>query len=360
MRLGICGWSQSGKSTVFDALTQSGAPGHSPGHAGAPGKVRIGTSHVPDERLDYLATIFKPKKITYALVEYVDLPGLVAGSNAHEANPKTLGEVRQADALIAVLRAFDDPSVPNPFSDIDPKRDFSRLWDELVFADLEVADKRIERLKVDVQKPTAQRAEFEMELAVLQRVKAALEEGKGAATVKMTEAEERATRGFRFLTVKPLLVIVNLGEESTGKPAQWTQADFGHPTLTMFARLETELAQLSDEDRAVFMEDLGLKQLAAPEVVKKGYEILNLISFLTAGDKEVRAWTIARGTSAVEAAGAIHSDIQRGFIRAEVTSYDDFKALGSFKEARAKGKLRLEGKEYVMKDGDIVEFRFSV
>ena len=375
MRLGICGWSQSGKSIVFDCLT-SASKGAGPAEHAAPGKARIGASHVPDERLDYLATIFKPKKITYALVEYIDLPGLVADAHAHDTNPKILGDVRQADALIAVVRAFENDSVASPFDTVDPVRDWNRLWDELIFADLEVADKRIKRLEVDVTKPTTTQKENELELGVLRRVKAALEEGHGASTAKMSDIEEKAVRGFRFLTAKPILVIANLGEESLGKPSKYSDADlanratgrnsiaacpdFGRATMSMFAKLEAELSELPEEERVAFMADLGLEKLVATEVVKKGYEILDLVSFLTAGDKEVRAWTISRGTPAVEAAGVIHSDIQRGFIRAEITAYEDFKALGSFKEARAKGKLRLEGKEYVMKDGDIVEFRFSV
>jgi hypothetical protein len=357
MRLGICGWSLSGKTTVFDALT--GATGGIGEHSGA-AKAKIGVSRVADERLDFLATIFKPKKVTYATVEYVDLPGLVADSRAHEANPKTLSDVRQADALIAVVRAFTDPSVPHPLEKIDPVRDFQRLWDELVFADLEVADRRITRLEVDITKPTSHQKDDELELAVLRRVKTALEEGKPSSSVPSSELEAKAIRGFRFLTAKPVLVVVNRGEEDVCKPLGFSEKDFGHPTLGMFGKLEFELSQLPPDDRAAFMKDLGLTEFAAHEVVRKGYEILDQVSFLTAGDKEVRAWTIARGTSAVEAAGTIHSDIQRGFIRAEVTAFEDFKALGSFKEARAKGKLRLEGKDYVVKDGDVVEFRFSI
>jgi ribosome-binding ATPase len=356
MRVGLCGWSLSGKSTVFDALT--GVTGGE--HQSGAGKARVGVSHVPDERLDYLATIFKPKKITYATVEYVDLPGLVSDTHAHEANPKILSDVRQADSLIAVIRAFADPSVPPAFGDINPVRDFSRLIDELVFADLEVTLKRIERLEADVNKPTAHQKEDQLQLAALQRIKAALEDGRAASTVELSENEERTIRGFRFLSAKPLLVLLNRGEESVGEAPKWTETDFGRPTVDMFAKLERELSELTGDDRKAFMEDLGLTTLTAPVIIKKGYEILDQISFLTAGDKEVRAWTITRGTPAVEAAGVIHSDIQRGFIRAEITPYEDFKVLGSFKEARAKGKLRLEGKEYVMQDGDIVEFRFSV
>jgi len=356
MRVGLCGWSLSGKSTVFDALT--GVTGGE--HQAGSGKARVGVSHVPDERLDFLATIFKPKKVTYATVEYVDLPGLVSDTHAHEANPKILGDVRQADALIAVVRAFADPSVPASFGDINPVRDYTRLLDELIFADLEVVVRRIERLEIDITKPTAHQKEDQMQLGALQKIKAALEDGKPASSASLGEVEERTTHGFRFLSAKPLLVLVNRGEESVGESSKWTDKDFGAPCISMFAKLELELAQLSADDRKAFMDDLGLKTLTAPEIIKKGYEILDQISFLTAGDKEVRAWTITRGTPAVEAAGVIHSDIQRGFIRAEVTAYTDFQALGSFKEARAKGKLRLEGKEYVMQDGDIVEFRFSV
>jgi len=357
MRLGICGWSQSGKTTVFDVLTGLGKAAAD--HAGA-GKARLGVAHVADERIDFLAGVFKPKKTTYAAVEYVDLPGLVAGPSAHESNPKVLTDVRQADALIAVVRAFDDPAVPNPFDAIDPLRDFTRLWDELVFADLELVERRIERLEDDAAKPTPRQKDYQMELELLARVRGALEEGKAATTVEMNEAEDKATRGFRFLTAKPVMVAVNLGEEAAGKPCRWSESDFKRPTVCIFGKLELELSALDAEDRAAFMKDLGLEKLAAHEIIRKGYEILDIISFLTVGDKEVHAWTVRRGTTAVEAAGAVHSDMERGFIRAEVTPYDDFRTLGSFKEARAKGKLRLEGRDYVVRDGEIILFRFSV
>ena len=355
MRVGLCGWSLSGKSTVFEALTGGAA------QAAAPGKLRIGTAHVPDERIDFLATIFKPKKTTYAMVEYVDLPGLVNDPHAHEANPKILSDVRQADALIAVVRAFADPTVAPAFGDVNPVRDFTRLVDELVFADLEMAVRRIERLEQDVTKPTPHQKEDQFQLAVLARVRETLESGKPIDSLQLSENEEKSIRGFRFLSAKPILVLLNRGEESVGEAAQQGEADFGaHPVVEMFAKLEAELAQLGDEDRKAFMQDLSLERLAAPEVVKKAYEILDQISFLTAGDKEVRAWTITRGMTAQQSAGVIHSDLERGFIRAEVTAYPDFVALGSFKEARAKGKLRLEGKDYAVEDGDIIEIRFSV
>lgn len=355
MRLGICGWSQSGKTTVFDALAGSATKVGE--HVE---KAHIGVAKVRDDRLDFLASIFKPKKVTYATVEYLDLPALVTGNRAHEVNPKTLGDVRQADALIAVVRAFKSDTVPHPFDTIDPVRDFRNLWDELVFADLEVCDRRIKRLEVDITKPTDHQKDDIAELACLRRVKAALEEGKGVNSVHTTEPEQRSLRGFRFLTEKPIIVLVNRGEEDTASPCPIGEAAFGYPTIPMFAKLEMELAELGPEDRETFMKDLGLTELAGPLVVKRCYEILDQISFLTAGEKEVRAWTIRRGTHAVTAAGTIHSDLERGFIRAEVTAFEDFKALGSFKEARAKGKLRLEGKDYVVKDGDIMEIRFSV
>ncbi len=355
MRLGLCGWSASGKSTVFDVLTGGQK------HPHVPGKTRLGVCHVPDERVDFLAGIMKPKKVTYASVEYVDLPGLLAGPHAHDVNPATLSDVRQTDALVAVVRAFEDDTVGCPFGDVNPVRDFERLRDELVFADLEVVDRRIKRLEKDVTRPTPHQKEDRLELECQKRIRKALEEGAGVAAVDFSEAEEKALRGFRFLSAKPMLVLLNRGEESVGREPAWREEDFGCPVVWMFAKLELELDELGEDDQSVFMEEMGLDHLAAPEVVSKGYEMLDLISFLTGtGPKEVRAWTIPRGTTAIEAAGAIHSDIQRGFIRAEVTAFEDFRALGSFKEARAKGKLRLEGKDYVVQDGDIMEFRFSV
>ena len=356
MRLGIFGWSQSGKTTVFEALTGAGAAaGHPPA-----GKTHIGVARVEDERVDFLAGVFKPKKISYASVEYIDLPGLVSGSNAHEANPKALGDVRQAEALIAVVRAFEDPTVANPFETVDPVRDFRRLMDELVFADLEVADRRIARLEVDITKPTSHQKDDAFELACLRRVKAALEEGNSVSSIEMTELEDKATRGFRFLSAKPILVLLNLGEEAIGRPSPAGEAQFSRPTVPIFAKLELELSQLSSEDRAAFMTDLGLKGLAAGEVIRKGYEILDQISFLTAGDKEVRAWTIHRGTPAVQAAGAIHSDMERGFIRAEVVAWDKLVAAGSFGKARERAEVRMEGKDYVVQEGDVMQIRFNV
>jgi len=355
MLLGICGWSQCGKTTVFEALT--GASKVDGDHSA---KSHVGVCHVADERVDFLSGVFKPKKTTYATVEYVDLPALVTAGHSHETNAKTLADVRQADALIAVLRAFKDPTVPHPFGSVDPKRDFERLWDELVFADLEIADRRIERLEADTFKHKPLQKEDEVQLACLKNIKAALEDGKAASSVSMSDAEDKAVRGFRFLTAKPILVLLNRGEDAIGAPPAFSDADFGYPTVAMFGKLELELSQLAPEDRAAFMEDMGLSALAAPEIIRRGYDALRQISFFTVSDKEVHAWAIPRQTPAVEAAGAVHSDMQRGFIRAEVTAFDDFKALGSFKEARAKGKLRLEGKDYPVADGDIILFRFSV
>ena len=356
MRLGICGWNLCGKTAVFEALT--GSKKAEGDHSAA--RAHVGVSHVADARVDFLASAFKPDKVTYAAVEYLDLPGLIADSSAHEANARTLAEVRQTDALIAVLRAFADPTVATAFPGIDPVRDLRRLWDELVFADLEMADRRIKKLQADVTKPTAHQKDDLVEMAALKRIKPSLEEGKGIGTVHMTEHEDRLTRGFRFLTAKPILVLLNRGEEDTGKPLNWKESDFGYPVVAMFAKLEFELSQLSEPDRSEFMEAMGIGSLAAAEIIRRCYEVLNLISFLTTAGREIRAWTIPRGTTAVNAAGAVHTDMQRGFIRAEVTAFDDFKALGSFKEARAHGKLRLEGKDYIVQDGDVIEFRFSV
>jgi GTP-binding protein YchF len=354
MQLGICGWHQSGKSTVFDVLTGGEAHDH------ARDRAKVGVAHVRDERVDFLARMFNPKKITYAAVEYVDLPGLEAGPRAHEVNPSTLADVRQTEGLIAVVRAFEAPTVMHPLGSVDPARDFSRLWDELIFADLEMASRRIERLEKDLAKPSPHSEQNKLELSVLQRMVPALEEGKGADSVEMSEAEEKAVRGFRFLTAKPILILINAGEEVLDGERRWSEEEFHRPSVEMFAKLELELDELAEEERPAFMEELGLEHLAAEDVVKKCYEMLDMISFLTGGDKECRAWTIRRGTTAVEAAGTVHSDMERGFIRAQVTAIEDLKALGSFKEARAHGKLRLEGRDYVVQDGDEIEFRFNV
>jgi len=354
MRLGICGWMQSGKSTVFDVLA-GGEIHHHPS-----GRARVGVGHVADERLDWIATLFEPKKVTHAAVEYIDLPGLVAGPHAHDVNPGALADARQTDALIAVVRNFADPTVPLPFGESDPVRDWERLWDELIFADLEMARRRLEKLDKDIARGGPHRDEHEAERACLARVSAALEEGRAIRSMELSDAEEMMIRGFRFLTEKPVMVLVNHGEDKAGDEMTFGEKDFGRPTAGMFARLELELDELSEEERPVFMEEMGLERLAADEVVARAFDMLGLVSFFTGNEKECRAWSVPEGTTALAAAGTIHSDMERGFIRAQVVSYDDLRELGSIKEARAHGKLRLEGREYVVRDGDLIEFRFNV
>ena len=354
MRLGICGWIQSGKSTVFDVLAGGEVHDHPSGRA------RLGVGHVADERLDWIATLFEPKKVTHAAVEYIDLPGLVAGPHAHDVNPGALADARQTDALIAVVRNFADPTVPLPFGESDPVRDWERLWDELIFADLEMAQRRLEKLEKDIARGGPERDEHEAERACLTRVSAALEEGRAIRSVELSDAEEMMIRGFRFLTEKPVMVLVNRGEDKAGDEMTFGEKDFERPTAGMFARLELELDELSEEERPVFMEEMGLEHLAADEVVARAFDMLGLVSFFTGNEKECRAWSVPEGTTALAAAGTIHSDMERGFIRAQVVSYDDLRELGSIKEARAHGKLRLEGKEYVVQDGDLIEFRFNV
>ena len=354
MRLGICGWIQSGKSTVFDVL----AGGEF--HERSSGRTRLGVGRVADERLDWIATLFKPKKVTHATVEYLDLPGLVTGPHAHDVNPGTLSEARQSDALVAVIRDFAAPDVPLPFGDRDPVRDWERLWDELVFADMEIAHRRIEKFENDVKKASLNRTENIAEIACLRKVSEALEEGRSIRSLDLSASEELTIRGFHFLTEKPLMVLLNRGEEAAGQDRTLGDEDFGRPTAAMFSKIELELDELSEEERPVFMEGMGLDHLAADEVVKKAFDMLGLVTFLTGGEKDCRAWTVPEGATAPAAAGTIHSDMERGFIRAQVVSYADLRELGSIKEARAHGKLRLEGKDYVVQDGDVVEFRFNV
>ncbi len=354
MRLGICGWSQSGKSTVFDVLSGGQVHDHPSGRA------LTGVAHVEDDRLDFIASLFSPKRVTRAAVEYLDLPGLVAGPRSQEANPGILADARQTDGLIAVIRDFAATTVALPFGDIDPARDFERLWDELIFADLEMTERRIDRLHKDMKRPSANRDDQAAELACLLKVRECLEETRAISEADLGAAESMMIRGFRFLSEKPLMVVLNVGEEAAAKVGVRAGDDFGRPTVAMCARLELELDELPEDERGAFMEEMGLCCLAAGEVVSEAFRMLGLVTFFTCNEKECRAWTVPEGTKAPAAASAIHTDMERGFIRAQVVSFEDLKELGSIKEARAHGRLRLEGKDYVVREGDLIEFRFNV
>src|SRR6476619_4140679 len=361
MQIAIVGLAGSGKTTVFNTLTR--------GHAETGGfgvlELHVGLVKVPDERLDRLAEIFKPKKIVQADVTYVDLPAPPASPEGHvgteDLPPEHLARLRDSDALLHVVRAFEDPANPHPEGSVDPARALDRLDTEFLLADLALVDRRVERLKQSGRHGTpAEREANEREEAVLARLKPALEQGSPIRDVELDPDEEKAIRGFRFLTQKPVLVLLNVGEgdiAAAGERAATLGAAYGHRQAlveALYARIELEL-----DEAAVFMEELGIADSGLDRVIALSYRLLGLISFLTAGPDEVRAWPIRDGSNAVDAAGAIHTDLAKGFIRAETVAYEDLLSLGSMAAARKAGRLRSEGKTYKVKDGDVLEILFS-
>jgi GTP-binding protein YchF len=366
MQIAIVGLAGSGKTTVFNTLTR--------GHAETGGfggmELHVGVVKVPDDRLEKLAAIFKPKKIVQADVTYVDLPAPPASSEGHvgteDLPAEHLARLRDADALLHVVRAFEDPANPHPEGSVDPGRDLDRLDTEFLLADLALVDRRLERLKTSGRHGTAaEREANEREEAILVRLKAALEAGSPIRDVELEPEEEKAIRGFRFLTQKPVLILLNVGEGDLGAAPERVQAvaaSYDHRNAivdALSARIEMELGELEPDEAAVFMEELGIAESSLDRVIALSYRLLGLISFLTAGPDEVRAWPIRDGSTAVDAAGAIHTDLAKGFIRAETVAYDDLLELGSMAEAKKAGKLRSEGKTYRVRDGDVVEILFS-
>lgn len=347
MKIGIVGFPHSGRTTVFNALTGLHA---AVGGYSDPSKPNLGTIKVPDARIDRLSEIFSPRKTTYAEVVFVDFPGGERGGVLDQA---TLVQMRDADALVQVVRGFADPSLPDA---PDAVRDIQAFQSELVLADLAILEKRAERLRKEKGK--------EQEAELVERCKAALEAETPLRRVDLSAADERALSGFGLLSRLPMMVVVNVGEsEAAAALSDAARAALDAAGLTgiaMCAQIEMEIAGLDAADRSGFLADLGLSEPARDRFIQAAYGLLDLISFLTSGEDEVRAWPIRRGTTAVRAAGKIHSDIERGFIRAEVVAFDDFVRLGSDAKCREAGKLRLEGKEYVVADGDIIHFRFNV
>jgi GTP-binding protein YchF len=357
MRIGLFGFPQTGKSTLFRLLT-----GAAPTHAGR-GEAQIAVSKVPDARLARLSEMYRPKKTTPATVEYLDLPALEKGQ-AEKVLPLT--ELRTTDALAHVVRAFEDEALPHCEGSIDPARDTATMETEFILADHSVAEKRLE--KVDGLAKKANRPEDVAEADLFRKVVATLEREVPLRNAGFSPEEERILRGYTFLSHKPLLLCVNAGEADAAKLGLGAEA-FGlieasrrpaTEVVALSARIEAELAELSPEDAASFMADLGITEPALARMIRASYHLLGVLSFFTVGDDECRAWTIRAGTGARKAAGVIHSDIERGFIRAEVVAYDDLVAAGSLAACRDRGTLRLEGKDYVVRDGDVVHFRFAV
>jgi len=345
VKVGLAGFPGSGKSTVFAALT-----GLAPDPTER--RPRLGTIKVPDARVDFLASVHQPRKVTYAEVGFVDFPPSHDQSKRQVLDADAVSALRDADALVEVVRAFPDPAggAASPLADLE-------AFDaELVLADLAQVEKRLERLHKEGRK--------DQEVALFERLRGALEDEKPLRTLDLDAAEVGTLSGYAFLSWRPLLVVLNVAEAAVAAPpppeldARARAA--GAECIVMSAQVEGEVAQLDADDRAAFLADLGLTDSARDRFVRASYALLDLVSFLTAGEDECRAWPIRRGTPARRAAGKIHSDIERGFIRAEVVAFDDFQALGSEARCREAGKLRLEGKDYVVQDGDIVHFRFAV
>jgi GTP-binding protein YchF len=366
MQIAIVGLARSGKTTVFNTLTRGSA--ETGGFGGM--TVNVGVVKVPDERLTRLTELFKPKREVAADVTYIDLPappGSADGIEAAEIPADQLARLRTAEELLHVVRAFEDPSVPHPDGSVDPWRDVEQLDLEFVLADLSVIEKRIEKLQTQGHHGTpAEREANDRELAVLEQLAPALREGRPIRDVELGDDEAKRVRGFRFLTEKPVLVLLNIGEADIPRAAEIVAtfaARYKHrhaQVEALSAKIEMEIGQLDPDEAEVFRADLGLTESSLERVIRLSYRLLGLISFFTAGPDETRAWTIPDGSTAVDAAAAIHTDLARGFIRAEVVPISDLLELGTMAEARKHGKLRSEGKQYQVKDGDTVEVLFNV
>jgi len=366
MQTAIVGLAGSGKTTVFNTLTRGHA--ETGGYGGV--TLNVGVVKVPDPRLEALAAIFKPKKIVQADVTYVDMPAPPPSTEGHigteELPADQLARLRDSDALLHVVRAFEDPANPHPEGSVDPARDLERLDLEFMLADLSMAERRLERLQGSGRHGTpAEREAAEREEVVVRRIHEGLKAGSPIRDLALDADEEKAIRGFRFLTQKPVLVLLNVGESSiASSPALVADVASGYEHKSVMveglsARIEMELGELEPDEAAVFMEELGIAESGLDRVIGLSYRLLGLISFLTAGPDEVRAWPIHDGSTAVDAAGAIHTDLAKGFIRAETVAYEDLLKLGSMAEARKAGRLRSEGKTYRVRDGDVVEILFS-
>ena len=363
MKLGIVGLPNVGKSTLFNALTNAGA--ESANYPFCTIEPNVGVVTVPDNRLDFLADIHHPNKYTPAVIEFVDIAGLVKGASKGEGlGNQFLANIREVDSILHVVRCFEDDNIIHVDGKIDPMRDLETINLELIFADMEVLERRMDRTR----KAMKADKKYGAELAVFEKLMAALAEGKCARTVELSEDEEACLYDTPLLTRKPVIYVANVSEDfAASEPdtapylALKEYADSEHSQIIpICCQIEAEIAQLDAEEKAMFLADLGIEESGLDRLIKASYSLLGLISFLTAGPDECRAWTIRKGTKAPKAAGKIHSDIERGFIRAEVLAFDDLVKYGSMNAAKEAGVLRSEGKEYVMQDGDIVFFRFNV
>lgn len=353
MQLGIIGMPLVGKTTLFELLTE--AREH-----GSQNRSNMAMARVPDSRIDYLSNMYHPRKTTYAQLEIVDIPGLVPG--ADKGSVMFLESVRKADALLHVVRVFDSDSVPSFNNEVNPINDIEIIKYELLLADLDLVEKRIERINASKKKNQLQE-----ELDLLERLHENLSNEIPLSSLDFTETEEALMSSFQFLTLKPVLLCLNVGEDDLAQKEYPKRqeileyaADSQYPVVEVSASLEREIAELESEEKDIFMEEMGIEESGLVKIARSMYARLNLISFFTVGEDEVKAWTIEAGTTARKAAGKIHSDIERGFIRAEVVEYEDLKRFNGMAGVKENGLFRLEGKEYIVKDGDIVHFRFNV
>ncbi|MGN0561253.1 MAG: redox-regulated ATPase YchF [Candidatus Fimenecus sp.] len=364
MKLGIVGLPNVGKSTLFNAITNAGA--QSANYAFCTIEPNVGVVAVPDKRLDKLAEMYHPQKLTPATIEFVDIAGLVKGASKGEGlGNKFLSHIREVDAIIHVVRCFDDDDIIHVEGSVDPQRDIETINLELILSDIEILDRRIDRSKKAMKGDKSLQAEVEF----FERLRKELENGVNARAVEMTDEEKEMLSTVALLSSKPVIYACNMSEDdfanSIAENARYKAvcaiaAAEGAEVLPICAELEAQIASLSKEEKEMFLADLGIEQGGLDLLIQRSYHLLGLISYLTAGEPEVRAWTITKGTKAPQAAGKIHSDFERGFIRAEVISFDELMACGTMQAAKEKGKIRSEGKDYVMQDGDIVLFRFNV
>jgi ribosome-binding ATPase len=363
MEIGIVGLPNVGKSTLFNAITKAGA--EAANYPFCTIEPNVGVVPVPDERMDKLVEIIPPQKVTPTTIRFVDIAGLVKGASQGEGlGNKFLAHIREVDAIAQVIRCFEDENITHVAGKVDPLSDIEIVNTELALADLETVERRMERTR----KMLKSDKKAQGELDVLEKIYAALSDGKSARTVELSDDDKTLIKDMHLLTIKPILYVANVAEEEVANPdnnayvqqVRQYAATENAEVIVVSAKVESEIAELDEAEAKEFLADIGLAESGLNKLIKAGYRLLGLITFFTAGETEVRAWTITRGTKAPQAAGKIHTDFERGFIRAEVVAYGDLISAGSYAVARERGQTRLEGKEYVMQDGDVVHFRFNV